>query len=101
MTKGVFAFRMTGEVSLRERGRDIRRDRVKVRAEDDTGLSPGKEEVQGAVADLIDPQYGAVRRGEQIREALNEPFGHLPLLSRSGIDAQQLIKELKVHKVFS
>ena len=68
-------------------GRDIRRNGIQVRAEDDAGGAPGEEEVEGAVADFLGAQLRPVRRREHPRQAFREPLGHLPLLSRSGIDA--------------
>ncbi len=83
--------------ALRECWLNVRRNSVQVRAEHDPGLAPGEEKVQGAVADLIDPQDGPVRWRKHPGKRFGEPLGHLPLLARSGIDAQEIVEETEVH----
>ena len=80
--------------SVREGRRNIRRNGVEMAAEHDPGLAPGEEEVQGAVADLIDPQDGPVRLRKHPGERFGEPFGDFPLLAGSGIEAQKLFEEV-------
>ena len=89
---GVAERRFQEAHAFRESWCNIRRDRIHVGAEHHLGGAPLQEEVQGAVAHF----HGLHHRGLQLRQ---KPLSHLPLLSGSGIDAQQFFEESPVHSV--